>query len=391
MANRLLTIARTELQSAWRDRRSLVSALAFGVWGPLVMALALAAMARDRQPEAILTLPVSDAHLASSLTSFLEEKRVEVVDLQGDGARAIRAREWPVALVVGHDYGAHFTEGRPAAVTLLFDGSRADSRRRADRVRTLLAEYGHRVAATRLILRGVSPAVMSPLDVNERDLSTAAGRAAGALATLPMFVLLAVFVGGMGVAADTTAGERERGSLESLLLTPAPAPAVIGGKWLATTVLALATLTLALGVSQAVLRHPRIQAIDLPVGLSAGEASGMWLLLMPLAALVAAVQVLLAMNTRSYKEAQTQLSLLMFVPMVPGFLLAFGAIAPSPWMTPIPMLGQHLLITDIVRGQPIDPAAVVTQSVITVAAAAVVLALACRLLNRETILVGTGA
>jgi sodium transport system permease protein len=410
MLRRILTIATTELLVALRDRRSLMSALAYGVWGPLVMALALAAMARDRQEEN-LSLPVSGRHLAPSLAAFLTERMVNVVDLPGDGAirpyedermaavrpgedermaNAVRAREWPVALAVSHDYGADFAGGRPAAVTLLFDGSRADSRRKAERVRTLLAEYGRRVATTRLVLRGVSPAVVSPLDVNERDLSTAATRAAAALATLPMFVLLAVFVGGMGVAADTTAGERERGSLESLLLAPLPPRVVVGGKWLATTALALATLTVAIGVSHWVLRHRHVQAIDLPVGLSAGEATGIWLLLVPLAMLVAVVQVLLAMTTRSFKEAQTHLSLLIFVPMVPGFLLAFGTLSPEHWMTAVPILGQHLLVADIVRGQPLDAFAVTSLSLVTLAATAAGLALASRLLVREAMLLRTG-
>jgi sodium transport system permease protein len=387
----MLTIAWTELRGALRDRRSLMSALAYGVWGPMVMALALAAIARDRQGDEKMTLAVSNSSLAPTLTAFLAERMVEVVDSSGDGADAIRARELPVALVVHPDYAANFTAGRPAALTLRFDGSRADSRRRADRVRALLAEYGRRVATTRLVLRGVSPAVVSPLDVRERDLSTPAGRSAVALATLPMFVLLAVFVGGMGVAADTTAGERERGSLESLILAPLPASAVVVGKWLATTALALGTLTVTLSVSNLALRHPRIQAIDLPVGLSAAEAAGMWLLLLPLAALVAGSQILLAMTARSYKEAQTSLSLLMLVPMAPGFLLAFGAIVPAPWMTLFPMLGQHLLITDLVRGQSLDLRTVIGLSAVSLAATWAVLALASRLLSRENVLSGVGS
>ena len=113
-----------------------------------------------------------------------------------------------------------------------------------------------------------APAAISALDIAERDLSTAASRAAAVLGTLPIFVLLAAFIGGMSVAADLTAGERERGSLEALLMNPVPRLALVGGKWAATSLVAIATITVTLAVSHAVLRHPRIQAIDLPVGLS---------------------------------------------------------------------------------------------------------------------------
>src|SRR4029453_3866950 len=129
---------------------------------------------------------------------------------------------------------------RPARVTLLFDGSWSNSRQHADRARALLTEYAKGVADTRLILRAIGPAAVQPLVVAENDLSTPSPRAATALATLPLFVLLAAFVGGMGVAADLTAGERERGTLEFLLTHPMPRGALIAGKWLVASLVSVA-------------------------------------------------------------------------------------------------------------------------------------------------------
>jgi sodium transport system permease protein len=257
--------------------------------------------------------------------------------------------------------------------------------------RNLLSEYADRVADTRLLLRGVSPAIASPIRVIENDLSTPAGRAATVLATLPIFLLLSAFVGGMGVASDLTAGERERGSLETLLLHPIPRGTLVVGKWAAVSLISLATVTLTLWTSRIVLAHPRVQALDVPVGLSAVEAAEMWLVLAPLALLAASVQLLIALFSKTYKEAQTQLSMFIFLPMIPGFLFAFGSLEAMPWMSWLPMLGQHVVISDMLRGQPSPLPSVAGLTAVTLTAAALTLAVTARLLDRESIVRRIGA
>jgi sodium transport system permease protein len=205
------------------------------------------------------------------------------------------------------------------------------------------------------------------------------------MGTLPLFVLLAAFVGGMSVAADVTAGERERGSLEALLMNPVPRLALVAGKWAATALVALATIFVTLAMSHTILEHPRVQAIDLPVGVSLTDAVAMWLLLAPLALLVTAVQLLVALQARTYKEAQTQLSLMMFLPMIPGFLFAFGTLQPADWMIRLPVLGQHLMIADIVRGRTPDTSAAASLAVITLLSAGAALYIASTLLSHERI------
>jgi len=378
-------VARKELREVVRDRRSLTSALFYALWGPGVMAIALMSLARDRGPEPPLTLAVSGHSHAAALTGFFAERSVILLPAPDDPAQAIRARELPVALLVDDDYPGNFTAARPARLTLLFDASWTDSNRKAARVRGLLTDYARRVGDARLVLRGISPSAVSPFRIAERDLSTAAGRAATVLATLPIFVLLAAFIGGMGVAADITAGERERGSLESLLLCPVPRAAIVMGKWAAAWTVCLLTITLTLWVSQLVLRLPRIQAIDVPVGLSSAEAAGMWLVLAPLALLATAVQLLVALFAKTYKEAQMHLSLFIFLPMVPGFMFAFGSIEGRPWMDALPMLGQHVMISGFLRGQPPSAGAVAGLTLITLATAVAALAAAAHLLQRESI------
>jgi sodium transport system permease protein len=291
-----------------------------------------------------------------------------------------------LALIVSDDYREDFTRLRPARVTVAYDGSWSRSRSRVERVKAVLDEYSRRVNDTRLILRGVSPSAIATLEIAEHDLATAASRAATVLALLPIFVLLASFIGGMSVAADLTAGERERGSLESLLLSPASRLAIAVGKWAATSTVGLATVALTILVSHLLLQHPRIQAIDLPVGLSAADAWQMAVVLAPLTLFACALQILIGIFAKTYKEAQTQLSLVMFVPMLPGFLFAFGSLQPEAWMAWVPMLGQHVAMSDIVRGQILTPGNALIMATTSLLGAAVFLALTTGLLGRESTL-----
>lgn len=386
-----MAIFQKEWREIVRDRRSLVSGLLYGVWGPLVMGLALVAMARQYGEIGAITISAQGASGAPSLAAFLESRQARLTDDGNDLAASIRDRRIPVALVVDDEYAGRFEQNRPAKIMLLHDSTWPESARHAAHLRTLLSEYSRSVADTRLVLRGIAPPAITPVRLVERDYATVADRAGRALATMPIFVLLAAFIGGMGVAADLGAGERERGSLESLLLYPVSRSAIVAGKWLAVCAAALATVVLALGVSVAVLAHPRLSQLDVPVGLGLADALFILLMLVPLALAASAVQLLIGCSARTYKEAQTKLSTLIFVPMIPGFLFAFGSIEPARWMTFAPMIGQHMLITDLVRGQAPSVMDAAVLSLLTLAAAAAAGWTAARQLDREGVLRRAGA
>ena len=323
---------------------------------------------------------------APALVAFLAERDVAVTEASGDLAAAVRERRLPVGLRIRADYPAKFEGSRPAPVELLHDTTWTESARRSAHVRAVLNDYARSVNDTRLVLRGVAPAAVQALRIHDRDFATAGDRAARALATLPIFVLLAAFIGGLGIAADVAAGERERGSLESLLLHPVGGLSIVGGKWLAVALVAMATVVLALLTTVAVMQHPRVQQIDLPIGLSAADTALVLVLLVPLAMFAAAVQLWIAFQAKTYKEAQTKLSTLIFLPMIPGFLFAFGSIEPAPWMTFTPMIGQHVMLTALVRGDTPATIDLAALSVITLVAGAVACVAAARQLGRESIL-----
>jgi sodium transport system permease protein len=379
------TVLGKELRDGVRDRRTLTSGLFYGVWGPLVMALAVTAIARDRAVDDPMTVAAEGENRAPALASFLAARGVTLQPVGGELRERVRRRDADVAVVIDGEFDADFFASRPATVTVVYDGARAASKSRAERVKTVLGDYARQVTASRLVVRGVSPAVASLLDLQEQDLSTAAARAALVVAPLPIFVLISAFVGGMGIAADATAGERERGSLESLLLYPVSRFSIAAGKWGAAAVIALATVTVTVAITAIVLRHPKVQSIDLPIGLSMTDAALVWGIMAPLALFAPALQLLIGLLSRTFKEANTHLSLLMFAPMIPGFLFAFGTVPAQPWMQWTPVIGQHLMIASVVRGDGFAPLTCAALTLFSAAAAVAAVAFTARLLNQETI------
>jgi sodium transport system permease protein len=388
MTPKALAVFTKENLDAARDRRSLTSALTYSLFGPLVLGMALGTLARMNADDKPLRLAVAGAGNAPSLVRSLEQNGVEVVPTPADVRKAVRAGDLDIALVIPEDYGKDFRASRPARVELVHDASRSESRAPVRRVQSIVDRYGAQVAGLRLSARGVSPQVAQPVRLAEVDLSTAASRAALALGTFPVFLLMAVFISGMNVAIDTTAGERERGSLETLLVHDVARTDLVLGKWMASSAFNLLGVGMTLLVSYLVLGSDRFEGLDVPVALSAGDALRLLGLLFPLVLFAPALQMLISLFARSFKEAQTYLSLLLFVPVLPGFLLALQRIEPEPWMRTVPILAQEVLIADLLRGEAVAPASQALAAGTTLAATAFCIAVTAWMLRHERIVLG---
>jgi sodium transport system permease protein len=373
----MIAVFAKEILDAARDRRSLTSALIYSLFGPLVLAMALGALARSQSDDGPLRLAVSGAERAPSLVRFLEQNGVKIVP---SGTL--------VALSIPADYAEDFRASRPATVELIYDGSRSDARGPVRRAETLIQKYGAQVAGLRLAARGISPQVAQPVKLAQIDRSTAASRAALALGTQPIFLLMAAFISAMNIAIDATAGERERGSLEPLLVHPVPRLDLVAGKWLAAALFNALGMALTLLVTFLVLRWDRLEELDVPVALAPGDALRLFALLLPLTLFAPALQMLISLFARSFKEAQTYLSLLLFLPVIPGFLFSFQRLDPEPWMRRVPVLAEQVLIGDLLRGQATGPLVHLAAAGATLLATLLCLAITARMLRHERIVLG---
>ncbi|HYS80439.1 MAG TPA: ABC transporter permease subunit [Anaeromyxobacteraceae bacterium] len=383
-------VLRKELLDSLRERRAMAMALLFPLLGPAVLAMTLWVVGRTAHGavERPLALPVAGAEHAPELVAFLRGAGVEVTAAPADPERAVRAGERDVVLVIPPRFGERLRAARPAPVRLVLDGSRQSAQRAISRARALLDGYGRQLGMQRLLVRGVHPGLAQAILVEETDLSTPESRAALVLSVLPYFVILSVFVGGMATAIDTTTGERERKSLEPLLANPVPRSGLALAKIAATALFAAAGLVETLiGFGLVPLLLPAA-SLGFTVRLDPALLLRTFLLCLPLVALLSALQILIAARARGFKAAQTTLSLLMMVPVLPGMMLAFLPLTIRPWMALVPTLGEQLVAARLLRGEPVAPAFVAGTVAATAAWAVLLGALAVRAFQGERIMFG---
>jgi len=238
-------VVRKEIKDSLRDRRALMSIVFSVSIGPVIIGFMMNRVAdRQRESEQV-RVPVVGMQYAPALVDWLKQQSgVDIVEGPKNPEQAVRDQEEELALIIPKDFAETFKQSKPAVLQIVADSSRNDARPTVERVRRLLQQYGAEIGSLRLIARGVSPAASQPLMLEDIEVSTAQQRAAQILTFIPMFIIMAGFVGGMQIATDSTAGERERGSLEPLLVNPAPRLVFVGGKWLAAALAAMASTAL---------------------------------------------------------------------------------------------------------------------------------------------------
>ena len=311
---------------------------------------------RQREIEDVTVPVVGMAHAPALVEWLRQQSGVTVVE----PGRRIRKRrpgsDADVVVVMPDDYAEEVPRlAARSSCSSISDGSRSASRPKVQRVARSLQRYNGEIAALRLIGRGVSPAVVTPIRIEDREVSSAQQRAAVILNFIPLFIVLAAFTGGMQIATDSTAGERERGSLEPLLVNPAPRIAIAGGKWLAAALSAALSVGITTTLCLLLLRAIPLQ--DLGIRFRMGSGQVLWLLaaVLPLCLLSTAIQTYLSTFARSFKEAQTYMGYLIMVPALPGSLSSVYPITSQPWMYPVPVLGQHLLAAEVLGGKAPSP------------------------------------
>jgi sodium transport system permease protein len=383
----LWVVLRKELLDAFRDRRMmLVAFLAMPLAVPLVLAgtTALGARKQAEQWQGTLALPVIGAQHAPNMLAWLEQHGVEVLPPPDQPDEAVRSQQHAVVLRIDERFGEDWRAGRPARVEMIFDSSRPlASGSTIARVRGLLDGYSDTVGTLRLVARGIHPAVARPLQVGTRDVATPEARFDLSQQLLPYLLLLLAFVGGMQLAIDATAGERERQSLEPLLATPASRESIISAKILATAVFTLISITITLLAYRVSFDLMPGGLVDTSFALGPGALAQLFVVILPVVLLGATVLTALAAFARSYREAQGYLPLLIFLPMVPTLVLMVAPVRTESWMLAVPFLGQNQLILEILRGERIAPLDWAVNLGSGLAAVALAWFVAARLYHRE--------
>ncbi|MEI2796472.1 ABC transporter permease [Pseudoxanthomonas sp. F11] len=356
MFRTVFTVMRKELRDLSRDRRTLALALFLGplLYPALMLGMGYLTENRIRtQVDKPLEIPIVGAEHAPNLVKFLATNGITAKAAPANLDTAIRSQEIDAALRISPDYAEDWRNGRPALVEIIRDSTRRDADIPTQRLQAALNAYSQQVGALRLLARGIDASVARPVNIGLQDMATPEAKQGMLLSVLlPYLLILTSFIGGAYLILDATAGERERQSLEPLLATPAPRSAVVSGKIAAACMIGLATLLLTLLAFKFSAQFAGTLGRQLNVSfLAIGK---MLLILVPMLFIGTSLLTYLAASAKSMKEAQSHMTWLMLLPMIPTFALMANPLKSQPWQFAVPFLAQNQLLLKVIRNEYIS-------------------------------------
>ncbi|HSD00052.1 MAG TPA: ABC transporter permease [Casimicrobiaceae bacterium] len=382
-------ILRKELLDNFRDRRTgVVTMLSAILAGPIFLLLIFNLIASQAERARDLRLPVVGAEYAPAVVAFLERQQVTLPKAPDDYDAQIRRGDLDVVLVIDERFAGDVAQGKAGSVRLVFDRSRDRARASIDQAETLLRSYNRLWGEQRLMLRGMTSTVAYPLRIETMDLATPQQSGALVLFLVAYYGLFASVMGGMAVALDTTAGERERQSLEPLLMTPARPAEIVAGKWLAVCAFDALVVALTLAGFYLTLKFAPLPPVGVPFLFGVRELGRFALVLLPMVLLLPAVLLYVGSRARAYKEAQANVSVLLFVVSLIPMIQLFMQRKEPGWLMLVPVSAQYSLLNTSLRGEAPALSQLALSWVVPGALIAIALVAVARRLSREPILSG---
>jgi sodium transport system permease protein len=389
MSRELWTVLRKEVIDHLRDRRAVLNTfVTLALIGPLIFGVMFKAIEAQMNKAESLRLPVIGAEHAPALIAFLKNEGAKIETTPNDYESRLRNGELDVVLSIPADFAEAFSTGRPAKVEMIVNESLDRAGAAVARVQRLLEGYSRQTALLRLVARGVNPDLIRVIKIETRDLAKPQQQGAGLLKLAVGYGLFAAFVGAMSIMIDVTAGERERGSLEPLLINPVMPWRLVTGKWLAGVLFSLLAVLVTLLGYLVSLRIFPFHTLGIPLRFEFRELFSAALTLAPTCFLFAGFLSVTGLFARTFKEAQVTASVLIFVVMLPSILLIFKPMNVNLPAMFVPLLSQNLILGDVIRGEAVAPLHTFIAAATTIVIGVFCVLIAGRLIVREKIVFG---
>lgn len=382
-------VLKKELVDHLRDKRTATMVFLLSILlGPIVLIGFTQFISSIEKKAEAREVFVQGIEHAPQIANFFARQDVSIKAPEADFREKIKSGKHAPVLVIPKTFQEKFLTGT-AEVELVYDDTRQDTGNVSIGVlRRLVQGFNREVANQRLVARGVSPLVTKAVDIQEVNMGTAAQRVAQLLFMIPLISLIICVTGCTAIAIDMTAGERERGSMEPLLMNPVSRLSLVTGKWLAVGVYGIGVVALTMAGFAITLQFLPVEKLQAVMSISGLQFAGFALTMASFAPAMGAMQMLIATYGRTYKEAQTYVSYLIAgVNMVP-MISIFGQIKDDVWQLFVPMLGQLMVITRILRGDPVEAIHFVIPFVINTVISVGAIVVIAKLLTKEKIIFG---
>jgi sodium transport system permease protein len=390
MNKQILTVMFKEIKDNLRDKKTVISSIFMGaIFGPVLLVIVLnsvVGMMKDKA-KTQLEVAINGVDNAQSFVIFLKSKGAKIKPFNGNAKQAVLDKDEEAVIIIPDSFAESFSSGIPAKIELYYDATAKGATNITQRrIKSLINEYSQTIGMTRLQLRGISPLLLKSIYIEDHDVSTSQSKGAQVLSFLPYFLIIGLFMGSMYLAIDTMAGEKERHSLESLLLNPIKRSHLLIGKLLATISFGIITMFATLITFRIALPFMPLEEMGVTLNLGFKNLGIMALVLAALSILAASLQTIVATFSKSFKEAQTYVNLLIFVPMIPSMILMIVSVKEKLWMMFIPIFGQNLIINQIMRGEDVSLLSIIATIAGSLFVGLLLALLAIKLYNRESLL-----
>lgn len=366
---KVLTVFRKEVREAVRDVRTFLSSIMYALAGPLLLVVIVNSVALSMRDDALKPISLCGPGEAPMLVEHLTVAGFEFIEGSG------------ICLNIPKDYARRLEAGRPARLELRADLTTASVT--TERLAREIRAYGATLATQRLMARGVSPSVIQPITLDTQNTNTVSRSALFSKLILVILFLSAPFFVSFAMAADITAGERERRSLEALLAQPVEPFQLVLGKFLAVSAVCVFGTAVSIFGGLALLRASALAELGLRVDTSVWAGAQATMLLVPFCLLACALQLAIGLWAKNFKEAQTYLMFLSLLPSLLGMVLAGDLLnAASGW----PLAWELGALAQTLMGSSWPGPPFGAMAVLEVALTALLLALCARRLRSEQIL-----
>jgi sodium transport system permease protein len=355
----LYVILKKELYDALRDKRSLRLAFlpplyfvgTFIATVFIVLHLKNEADGKGKEP---IQLSVLGAEYLPPLSDWLQEQGLQIKPVGADAYEQVVQKKLNYALIIPKEAKQQFATGEPVVVWLTYDATNSKLQTSVNFIKQQIWSWNSRLGSLRLLSRGISPAIVNPVNLREMNIASDQKMGFFIMASVPMFLILSVFIASVGFTADMTAGERERRSLESLLITPASSASIIVAKWLTCLLLTFAVLLFELVLLAVAFQFMPFSQLGLRVDVSLLNLLGIFVALMSLVVIAVSLQQVISIFAKSFKDAQTYMGIIIFIPMLPMMYTLMNPGVYEPWFQWMPVLGHQAVVKDLLLGGTLD-------------------------------------
>jgi sodium transport system permease protein len=302
--------------------------------------------------EATSRLAIVGDKFAPNLVQHLREKNLEATPAPTDYETQIRAGKLTLVLEITEDYGERLRQGLPAPLTLFYNEADQDSSKFKQQVRHVLESYSKQLTMLRMQARGFDTRLLNAIDLNEENLSNENLINELMIHSLPFLLISSMLLGGFYLAVDSTAGEKERNSLEPLLSLPIARVKLVLGKFFSVWFFIFVSSVLACTIFYLLFNCFADEELLSFFTLNGSSITKVFLIFSPLGLLVASFLLLIAAYTKSTKEAQAYLGIAILIPLMPFLIFQFVKVKTSALVMILPFLSQ-LKLTEWVMQEEI--------------------------------------